>query len=356
MLTGIVVQALSSVDELEAAERIAGAAVDAARPLGSALLTSVATFHRAIPLFYEGRLADALADLEQARVGIDEGWGGGLAWVASLKARALLELGDVAGARDALAIPPVPPESMDHSMLLFAQAQLALAERDHAAALENATEAGRHLDTGFGIDHPGLLPWRDAAALAAVALGQRAEGRRLAAAALERARWSGVPRAIARAMRTAAVLAGGRERIDLLAAAAEVLEGSPAALMRTHVLVELGAALRRDGHRSEARLPLRQALQMADAMGVVPLAEEARQELRATGARPRRAAFSGVDALTPAERRVAQLAARGLTSPQIAQELFVTTKTIQSHLASAYRKLDISSRLQLASALGEDAA
>jgi DNA-binding NarL/FixJ family response regulator len=126
--------------------------------------------------------------------------------------------------------------------------------------------------------------------------------------------------------------------------------------MRTHVLVELGAALRRDGHRSEARLPLRQALQMADAMGVVPLAEEARQELRATGARPRRAAFSGVDALTPAERRVAQLAARGLTSPQIAQELFVTTKTIQSHLASAYRKLDISSRLQLASALGEDAA
>jgi len=356
MLMGIVVQALSSVDELEAAERIADAAVEAARPLGSALVTSVATFHRAIPLFYAGRVADALADLEQARVGIDEGWTGGLAWVASLKARALLELGDAAGAREALAIPPVPPESMDRSMLLFAQAQLALAERDHAAALEHATEAGRHLDTGFGIDHPGLLPWRDAAALAAVALGEHAEGRRLSAAALERAQWSGVPRAIARALRTAAVLAGGRERIDLLAAAAEVLEGSRAALMRTHVLVELGAALRRDGRRSDARAPLRKALQMADVMGVVPLAEQARQELRATGARPRRAAFTGVDALTPAERRVAQLAARGLTSPQIAQELFVTTKTIQSHLASAYRKLDISSRLQLASALGEDAA
>jgi DNA-binding CsgD family transcriptional regulator len=98
---------------------------------------------------------------------------------------------------------------------------------------------------------------------------------------------------------------------------------------------------------------LREALQLADRIGAVPVAEAARHELRATGARPRRAAFTGVDALTPAERRVAQLAAQGLTNPQIAQDLFVTTKTVQTHLAHAYRKLDISSRRQLPSTLGE---
>jgi DNA-binding CsgD family transcriptional regulator len=87
-------------------------------------------------------------------------------------------------------------------------------------------------------------------------------------------------------------------------------------------------------------------------MGAVPLAEAARAELRATGARPRRAAFTGVDALTPAERRVAQLAAEGLTNTQIAQSLFVTTKTVQTHLARVYRKLDIASRRQLPAALG----
>ena len=67
-------------------------------------------------------------------------------------------------------------------------------------------------------------------------------------------------------------------------------------------------------------------------MSAAPLADTARQELRATGARPRRAAYTGIDALTPSERRVAQLAADGLTTPQIAQALFVTPKTIQTHL------------------------
>jgi DNA-binding CsgD family transcriptional regulator len=91
-------------------------------------------------------------------------------------------------------------------------------------------------------------------------------------------------------------------------------------------------------------------------MGAKPLATVARDELRATGARPRRAAFSGADALTPAELRVAQFAAQGLTNAQIAQDLFVTTKTVQTHLAHAYRKLDITSRRELADALaGPDA-
>jgi DNA-binding CsgD family transcriptional regulator len=352
MLMGIVVQALGCVDELQAAERIAAAGLKAARRQGSALAAAVASYHHAIPLFHRGALADVLADLDQARSGFDEGWDGGRAWVAALRAQTHLELGDIAAARDALEIAPISPDSMDHGIVLFARAKLALAERDPATALRHAVAAGHHLRAGFAIDHPGLVAWRDTAAQAALALGEREEAARLSEQSLERARWCRVPRTIALAHRTAAALAGGQAGIDLLSSAAELLADSPSTLVRAHVLVELGGALRRDGRRSDARTPLREALQMADRMGAAPVAEAAREELRATGARPRRAAHTGVDALTPAERRVAQLAAERLTNPQIAQDLFVTTKTIQTHLAHAYRKLGIASRRELPSALG----
>jgi DNA-binding CsgD family transcriptional regulator len=91
-------------------------------------------------------------------------------------------------------------------------------------------------------------------------------------------------------------------------------------------------------------------------MGAARLADTARQELRAAGARPRRAAYTGADALTPSERRVAELAADGLTTPEIAQALFVTPKTIQTHLTHSYRKLEISSRRELPAALGRPAS
>jgi DNA-binding CsgD family transcriptional regulator len=63
--------------------------------------------------------------------------------------------------------------------------------------------------------------------------------------------------------------------------------------------------------------------------------------------------MSGVDALTPSERRVAQMAASGASNPEIAQALFLTRGTIESHLHAAYRKLGISSRKQLNDALGK---
>ena len=89
----------------------------------------------------------------------------------------------------------------------------------------------------------------------------------------------------------------------------------------------------------------------AHACGAKPLAERARTELLATGARPRRLALQGTEALTPSERRVTELAAGGLTNRQIAQELFVTMATVETHLRHAFRKLDVSSRGQLGAAL-----
>ena len=81
-------------------------------------------------------------------------------------------------------------------------------------------------------------------------------------------------------------------------------------------------------------------------------AERAEQELAATGARPRRLLLSGVESLTASERRVAGFAAEGLSNKDIAQQLFVTTKTVEVHLSNVYRKLGIGSREELGTALG----
>ena len=106
--------------------------------------------------------------------------------------------------------------------------------------------------------------------------------------------------------------------------------------------------MRRSGARGAAREPLRRALDLAARCGAQPLVERAREEALAAGARPRRLWVSGVQALTPSELRVARLAARDLGNREIAQALFITTKTVSDHLTSAYRKLNISSREQLA--------
>lgn len=84
------------------------------------------------------------------------------------------------------------------------------------------------------------------------------------------------------------------------------------------------------------------------------LEERTRERLVATGARPRRASARGSDALTPRERRIATMAADGLGNREIAEALFITTKTVETHLGRAYRKLGISSRADLPEALAEN--
>jgi ATP/maltotriose-dependent transcriptional regulator MalT len=348
ILTGLVVQALCCVDELDEADRICESALAAARRRGSLLNFTMASYHRAIGRYHRGELTDALADLDQALVSSREGWTAGDAWTGSLRAHIQIERGDLAGARDALAMTAdALPDSMDLAIALFARARLALAEGKPDRALADAERAGNLLGTGFGIDHPGFVPWRRTVALAAHALGLADRARAVADDLLDRARWSGTARALGLALRTQAAIARDERRVQLLAEAAEVLEQSPSALERAHALIELGAARRRAGQLSAARPPLREGLQLADRMGATPLVDTARHELHATGARPRRAAHTGADALTPSERRVAELAAEGLTNTQIAQALFVTGKTIQTHLANAYRKLGINSRRDL---------
>jgi DNA-binding CsgD family transcriptional regulator len=131
-----------------------------------------------------------------------------------------------------------------------------------------------------------------------------------------------------------------------------VLSASPARLERARCLHEFGAALRRANHRHAAQQALRSALHLAGECGALGVAESARTELAATGARPRRTALHGRDSLTPSELRVVQLAMEGRGNTAIAQALFVTRRTVETHLTKAYAKLDVRTRAELPEAMG----
>jgi DNA-binding CsgD family transcriptional regulator len=199
--------------------------------------------------------------------------------------------------------------------------------------------------------NPAIVPWRSTAARAAAAVGEHARARELAAEELGLARTFGAPRAVGIALRAFAVICDGRRRIERLQEAVDVLANSPARLEHAHALVDLGAALCRERQRVIARDPLRQGLDIALAAGSVALARRASEELAASGAKPRRARVTGPDALTPSERRIARMAAEGMSNSQIAQVLFVVPRTVEMHLTSVYRKLAIDSRTQLGDAL-----
>jgi DNA-binding CsgD family transcriptional regulator len=225
----------------------------------------------------------------------------------------------------------------------------------HEAAVEELR--GCALDhPAFGGENPAVLAWRSVAALSLAELGRHGDARALAADEVRRARSFGAARAVGVALRAQAIVGPPTERRERLEEALAVLTASPARLEHARVLVDLGAALRAVGRRTAAREPLVEALEIAARCGARTLERRARAELGAIGIRPRTTDRSGADSLTPSERRVADLAASGGTNREIAQTLFVTEKTVETHLGRAFRKLDISSRRQLPDVLVDTVA
>jgi DNA-binding CsgD family transcriptional regulator len=182
-------------------------------------------------------------------------------------------------------------------------------------------------------------------------LGDRSEARRLAEEELALASAFGAPGARGRALGALAAAAEGTEAIELRQESVRVLESSHTALDRARALVDLGGTLRRAARRGDAREPLKLGLDLAGRCGARALAQRAREELVAVGARLRREATTGRDALTAREKQVAGLAAEGRSNREIAEALFVTVKTVEWHLKHAYEKLGVRSRRELLSAL-----
>lgn len=324
-----------------------------ARETGGAIWVSAAASWRSLAAFALGDLRDAEAYAHEsldnapgnfplAQVGI----AGFLA--ESLVLRGELEAADATLAASGYADEP-PPLNALSLYLLRARILVRLeqrrcddAVRDAGAILLSEQQRG------------GLIPgMRLPAALALHAAGQFDSAQALVQRELDAAERWGVAGYTAAALRTLAMLEGGSSGIDRLRQAVGIVEGTPFRLELALSLTEYGAALRRDNQRRAARDPLERGMETAHRCGATVLADRAQEELRATGARPRSLVLSGVDALTPSERRVAQMAASGMANREIAQALFVTKKTVETHLRHVFQKLDLSARTELAAALEE---
>jgi DNA-binding CsgD family transcriptional regulator len=223
---------------------------------------------------------------------------------------------------------------------------------DHATAIP-IFERRREVEAASGVRHPNVLIWMSDHLDSLAIAGRREE-------AVERAR-----ELVALAHRTGGViglgifqLALGRLTGDLdeLERALRILAASPYRWHQARAELDLGTALRRARERVRAREHLRAALDYAEREGVRHFAARARDELRLAGARPRRALLTGAESLTPAEARIARIAAEGRSNKEIAQALFLTIKTVEMNLVRAYRKLDISSRRDLPAALAQGSA
>lgn len=341
-------------DMLEAAVEAAAAE----RRRTGALLTGVYTnYIAALGGYSFGPLATAEA---HAREGLQLAHEAGL---PTAHVSLLVALGEVLLERDALdearelldgvRLTPELERQLPAANLLSARGKLRDLEgrRDEAVAdLRHAREL--LLERGW------VSPLKTQATLRLVDVlaraGERDEAAELAAGQEQLARRVSTPGVVGVALRAKAQAAGAD--VDLLRSAAEHLATSPLVVERGWALHDLGAALRRGGHRRDARGPLREALDVAAAAGASRLASAAREELLAAGGRPRREQLSGPASLTPSERRVAELAASGMSNREIAETLWVARKTVEVHLGRVYAKLDISSRSQLPDVLGGDGA
>ncbi|HYY22760.1 MAG TPA: LuxR C-terminal-related transcriptional regulator [Thermoleophilaceae bacterium] len=319
-----------------------------ARELGHLSQLQLLSAQRAQFLYAQGRVAEALAEAE---VGLSAGVGfhAALPRLHAVRLDALRERGELdeaeAGLRRVGFAGDVADTPSFH-WLLASRCRLRLAQgRNDDARADFLRQELLHerLGGGHGV-HP---DWRAYGAIALARLGQLQQAEAVAGRQLERARSFGAPRALGTALQAAAAVRGGEAGLAHLEEAVTLLERSSARLVLAHALADYGTLLGELGRRRESRDPLRRAISLADACGAHVLAERARAELTAGGGRPPPVETEGVAALTPAERRVATLAAEGLPNREIAQMLFLTEKTVENHLSRAYRKLGIRSRWQL---------
>ena len=281
----------------------------------------------------------------------------GMAYWSGFNVRLLLERGDLAGARAALDLAdPAVPASDGDLLLRRAEAAVLLGE----AKWQEALDAANQLESiRRRVNNPAWAPFSGLRARALIGLERHEDACAAAASGVADARRWGARSTVGAALRvlaTALDAAGSTNCIQVFEESVGLLAESPARLELARAEFAWGGALRRRGQVTNARRHLTRAGELAAQCGADGLVGLATTELRIAGGRPRHRAVSGIDALTPSERRIVELAVIGRTNKAIAQELYVTPKTVEVHLSSAYRKLGIKSRAGLAAVWPADPA
>ena len=234
---------------------------------------------------------------------------------------------------------------------LRARGLAALLAHEPERAVESLLRVWEH--TGReGVDDPGVFPVAPDLVEALVELGRLDEAQAVTERLTELAEQQQHPWALATTKRCGALVrlaakTYDEEAADALAQAATEYGERGLRFDRARALLSLGRAQRRLRKWGAARGSLEQAAAAFDELGSPGWADEARSELARVAARRPQPAGG----LTPAERRVAELAADGRSNKEIAQTLFVTVRTVEVHLSHVYAKLGVRSRAQLAHAL-----
>ena len=342
--------ALTAGERLDEAFRVWDAALTRARARGSVFGAQVAYSCRAAGRLKLGDLPGAESDARDA-IALAETYGPiAQASILALLAAALLGRGDLTGAEAVLAgidTSTVGRRIYDlrtHEVLGYAR----LARGRRAEAARVFLDLGQ-LFSDMGGHNPGMVSWQAGAAVA-IAPDDPREAQRLAGAELAQSRAWGAPGALGRALRVAALVGRPDARHETLSESEAVLRTSVARLELAETLCELGALKRRAKQRTDAREPLHKALALATSCGANGLADRIRAELLASGVHVR-ADETSRDVLTASEERIAAMAAAGQSNREIAQALFVTLKTVETHLSHCYSKLGVRSRHELTSAL-----
>lgn len=240
------------------------------------------------------------------------------------------------------------PVRWDYLSLLVQRARLKSASGDLPGALSDLQECASHAQALGGVRQE-LVPWRSQLALTFHRLGRRGEAEHLVEQDLAEARRDPAPLGLGRALAAAGVVAGGEQGIGLLCEAAKLLEECSAQELLARTLSELGCLLQEAGRYSDAHEVLERAMRLAKDRGAQPIVDLTRRRLAdSCGKRHHAGGRHGLLSLTGQERRVMNSALRGQSNARIAEAMFVTRRTVELHLSSAYRKLGISGRGEFA--------
>jgi DNA-binding CsgD family transcriptional regulator len=346
----LAVHALRTAERYELPLRLLDLAMEGARREGHAARQGLIHGQRAAIALARGSLHDAQVEAETGLRLIGESHFA-LLQLLSVAIVVHIERGEPDAASELVARGDALGVGEDRLYLdqyLLARGRLRAARGELYDAASDLRWSGQRLDAA-GVVWPS--EWKAYAAPMLAALGKREQAHELARSQLATARRVGSPGALGMSLRAAAKVAGDDERLGLLEDAVSILDLGSARLELAHALGDLGAELRRSGRRREGRETERRAMELAGECGAIALARAARAELQAGPGRRARLELTGPNALTAAERRVCLQASEGHSNREIAQTLFVTEKTVERHLSSAYHKLGIRSRFQLAEAI-----
>lgn len=338
--------ALLTCEAHESSRRTIEQALEDGRRRGSAFARAGALGTRTVLALNEGRPRDAEADARAAA-------GGATPPImvpvrAAYLVLALTDQGELEAAAEELVAAGLAQGPGGPTVLRWIPwARLRLREAQGRAEDLDADLAPLREDDADGRPMRALA-WRALQARVLARAGRHDAAREAAASHLAWARRWDRPAALGVALRASGLAGPPEDRAAVLEEAVDVLARSASRTEEARARADHGVALLRGGRRREGRAALEAALEIAMACGARGVARACADELAVAGAPAGRLRF---DELTASERRVAELAAAGATNRAIAQELFVTPKTVENHLTRVYAKLGVGSRRALADAL-----